>query len=111
MTHTLVQQPAEWERHSACWLAWPSHGHLWQENLAPAQAEFAALCLAIAEQGGEALELLVQDEDAEAQARAALGPVLDQVRFHWGPPASASMAGAGSTSCPAMTRLPAVWLP
>ncbi len=82
MTHTLVQQPAEWERHSACWLAWPSHGHLWQENLAPAQAEFAALCLAIAEQGGEALELLVQDEDAEAQARAALGPVLDQVRFH-----------------------------
>ena len=82
MTRPTLQQPAEWERHSACWLAWPSHGHLWQENLAPAQAEFAALCLAIAEQGGEPLELLVQDAAAEAQARAALGPVLEQVRFH-----------------------------
>ena len=82
MTHANVQQPAEWEHHSACWLAWPSHAHLWQENLAPAQAEFAALCLAIAEQGGEALELLVQDAAAEAQACAALGPVLAKVRFH-----------------------------
>ncbi|MDR3683917.1 MAG: agmatine deiminase family protein [Geothrix sp.] len=77
-----VLQPAEWDRHSACWLAWPSHGHLWRENLGPAQAEFAALCRAIAEGGGEALDLLVQDEDAETQARAALGPVIGQVRFH-----------------------------
>jgi agmatine deiminase len=82
MTRPSPRQPAEWERHSACWLAWPSHGHLWQENLAPAQAEFAALCVAIAELGGEPLELLVQDAAAETQARAALGPVLDQVRFH-----------------------------
>jgi agmatine deiminase len=67
-------------------MAWPSHGHLWQENLAPAQAEVAALAVAIAEDGGEALDLLVQDDAAEAQARAALAPVLnqaaDQVRFH-----------------------------
>jgi agmatine deiminase len=82
MTHTELRQPAEWDRHSACWLAWPSHGHLWQENLAPAQAEFAALCLAIAEEGGEAIELLVQDDAAEGQARAALRPILDKVRFH-----------------------------
>ncbi len=82
MTHPLVLQPAEWDRHSACWLAWPSHGHLWRENLGPAQAEFAALCLAIAEGGGEALDLLVQDEGAETQARAALRPVIGQVRFH-----------------------------
>lgn len=82
MTQPRFHQPAEWDRHSACWLAWPSHGHLWQENLAPAQAEFAALCVAIAEGGGEALDLLVQDDTAEAQARAALAPVLGQVRFH-----------------------------
>jgi len=82
MTRPDVLQPAEWDRHSACWLAWPSHGHLWQENLAPAQAEFAALGLAMAEDGGEALDLLVQDAAAEAQARAALAPVLGQVRFH-----------------------------
>ncbi|MBI1751637.1 MAG: agmatine deiminase family protein [Acidobacteria bacterium] len=82
MTRPVLHQPAEWDRHSACWLAWPSHGHLWQENLAPAQAEFAALCLAMAEGGGEHLELLVGGEAAEAQARAALAPVLAQVRFH-----------------------------
>jgi agmatine deiminase len=63
-------------------MAWPSHGHLWQENLAPAQAEVAALALAIAEEGGEALEILVQDEAAEAQVRAALAPVQDRLRCH-----------------------------
>lgn len=82
MTRPPFHQPAEWDRHSACWLAWPSHGHLWQENLAPAQAEFAALCVAIAEDGGEPLDLLVQDDAAEAEARAALAPVLAKVRFH-----------------------------
>jgi agmatine deiminase len=82
MTRPLVQQPAEWAPHSACWLAWPSHDHLWQKNLGPAQTEFAALCLAIAEDGGEALDLLVQDAGAEAKARMALAPVIGQVRFH-----------------------------
>lgn len=77
-----VIQPAEWHRHSACWLAWPSHRHLWQENLSPAQAEFTALCLAVAEDGGESLDILVQDPAAEAQARSALAPVLAKVRFH-----------------------------
>ncbi len=82
MTRPVVHQPAEWNRHSACWLAWPSHGHLWRGNLGPAQAEFAALCLAIAEEGGEALELLVQDDRAETEARGALAPMIGKVRFH-----------------------------
>ena len=82
MTCPDVHQPAEWDRHSACWLAWPSHGHLWQENLVPAQAEFAALCVAIAEEGGETLDLLVKDSAAEFEARAALAPVAGQVRYH-----------------------------
>ncbi|MDP1830755.1 MAG: agmatine deiminase family protein [Geothrix sp.] len=82
MTLPDVRQPAEWEIHSRCWLAWPSHGHLWGVNLAPAQAEFAALGRAIAEDGGEALDLLVQDAAAEAEARAALAPVIGQARCH-----------------------------
>ena len=86
MPHPLVHQPAEWERHSSCWLAWPSHGHLWQDKLGLAQAEWAALCVAIAEEGGEALDILVQDADAETEVRRALAPLLApalaQLRFH-----------------------------
>ena len=82
MSLPAVHQPAEWDRHSACWLAWPSHGHLWQGNLALAQAEFAGLCVAIAEEGGEPLDLLVQDAAAEAEARSALASLPGQVRFH-----------------------------
>ncbi|WP_257313070.1 agmatine deiminase family protein [Geothrix fuzhouensis] len=82
MSQPTCRQPAEWDRHSACWLAWPSHGHLWREHLAAAQAEWADLCRAIAEEGGESLDILVQDATAEAGARAALAPVLGQVRFH-----------------------------
>jgi agmatine deiminase len=82
MIDAHILQPAEWDRHSACWLAWPSHGHLWGGNLPPAQAEFAALCIAITEGGGEALKVLVQDDAAEAEARSALTPVLEKVRFH-----------------------------
>ncbi|WP_291272954.1 agmatine/peptidylarginine deiminase [Geothrix sp.] len=82
MSQPSFLQPAEWDRHSACWLAWPGHGHLWKENLGPAQAEWAALCVAIAEEGGEALDILVQDPATEAEARAALASVLGQVRFH-----------------------------
>ena len=82
MSRPTFRQPAEWDPHSACWLAWPSHGHLWQENLAPAQGEWTALCIALAEGGGEALDILVQDAAAEVEARAALAPVLAQVRFH-----------------------------
>ncbi len=75
-------QPAEWEAHQACWLAWPSHGHLWQASLGATQAEVAALGVALAEQGGERLEVLVQDEAAEAEVCLALASVLGQVRFH-----------------------------
>jgi agmatine deiminase len=63
-------------------MAWPSHGHLWGNNLTAAQAEVGGLGRAIAEAGGERLELLVQDDQAEAEARLAMKPVLDRLRFH-----------------------------
>jgi agmatine deiminase len=71
-------QPAEWAPHSACWLAWPSHGELWEDNLVPAQKEFAALCQAIAE--GESLEILVPNAKARIDAERALAGL--PVRFH-----------------------------
>ena len=82
MTVPPLVQPAEWAPHRACWLAWPVHAHLWEANLPGAQAEFAALCEAIAADGGEALEVLVEDAAAEAAARAALACAGSRVRFH-----------------------------
>jgi agmatine deiminase len=70
--------PAEWVRHAATWVAWPSHADLWQENLAPARAAFARLVAAIAE--GETAEVLVPDEAQERLARRELTGA--RVRFH-----------------------------
>ncbi len=82
-----LRQPAEWEPHRACWLAWPSHADLWQEHLAAVRSEFVALCRAIADPDpvtgvgrGETLEILVPDEAAQAEAQAALAAL--PVRFH-----------------------------
>lgn len=71
-------QPAEWEKHDAVWLAWPSHEDLWQENLRPAQDEFIAFCEAITDLDsagrcrGEKLNILVPTPEAGAQAENEL---------------------------------------
>ncbi len=87
MPQTEFRQPAEWDLHDACWLAWPSHGDLWQENLAPAQEEFTALCRAITgvdfelkDRPVEPLHVLVPDRQSRAQAEKALRGL--PVTFH-----------------------------
>jgi agmatine deiminase len=70
-------QPAEWEPHSACWLAFPSHRDLWLDALDIVQAEFVALAKAIAT--SEALEILVLPETADL-AKSLLAGL--PVRFH-----------------------------
>ena len=70
-------QPAEWQPHSACWLAFPSHRDLWLEDLDIVQAEFVALAKAIAQ--SEQLEILVLEDTAEL-AKQLLSDV--QARFH-----------------------------
>ncbi|MFW6354459.1 MAG: agmatine deiminase family protein [Verrucomicrobiota bacterium] len=80
--------PAEWEPHAAVWLAWPSHQAPWEDTaLADVQAEFAALCRAIADPDpasgqvrGEPLQILVPDETHEADAARALDGL--GARFH-----------------------------
>ncbi|MDX2141817.1 MAG: agmatine deiminase family protein [Rhodospirillaceae bacterium] len=74
-----VRQPAEWDKHSAVWSAWPSHADLWLEDLEPARAEVAALFKAIADVDpatkqprGEALKILACGDEAVASAKAAL---------------------------------------
>jgi agmatine deiminase len=65
---TLVV-PAEWAPHRAMWVGFPSHADLWEEDLAPAQAEVAALARALAGPGGERVRLLVFGDAAAAEAR------------------------------------------
>lgn len=72
-------QPAEWEKHEAVWLAWPSHARLWGDTLQEAQREFVALCEAIADVDpatelprGERLEVLLRSPRDEPEASIAL---------------------------------------
>jgi agmatine deiminase len=67
--------PPEWAPHRAMWLGFPSHAELWQEDLAAAQAEVAALARALAGPGGERVRLLTGSPEGEADARRLLGEV------------------------------------
>src|SRR4051794_5934331 len=69
------RMPAEWEPHEACWVAWPSHGDLWGEDLPAVQDEFVRLCKAITYTSngkGEALRVLVPTHKCRQEAQARL---------------------------------------
>jgi agmatine deiminase len=57
------------------WLGFPSHAELWEDDLAAAQDEVAALARALAGPGGEQVRVMTGDPAAEAAARAMLGGV------------------------------------
>jgi agmatine deiminase len=42
------RMPAEFERHSGCWMLWPERSDNWRDGAKPAQAAFAAVAGAIA---------------------------------------------------------------
>ncbi len=74
---------AEWEPNAAVWSAWPAHGYAWGAFLADAQREFTAFCHALlADAEAEPLQLLVPDQAAETEARAALAGLGARVRYH-----------------------------
>jgi agmatine deiminase len=65
--------PGEWERHEACWIAFPHLAEEWPLGLLAAQRSIAELCRAIAGPGGEPVRLLVRSPELERQARALIG--------------------------------------
>jgi len=68
----IAPVPAEWSPHRALWVGFPSHAELWEDDLAPAQAEVAALARALAGPGGERVKLMVCGANAAASARSLL---------------------------------------
>jgi len=74
MPQVLAQPvPAEWGAHRAMWLGFPSHADLWLDDLAVAQAEVAALAVALAGPGGENVRLFVHGEAARSAAMDLVG--------------------------------------
>ena len=63
--------PAEWEPHSATWLAWPHHRADWPGKFQPIPWVFAEIVRYLSR--NERVELLVQDEAEEKAARKILG--------------------------------------
>jgi agmatine deiminase len=81
------RQPAEWTRHEAVWLAWPSHEDLWGEALGRVRSAFTEFASGIADVDpatgkprGERLEVLVPDAANEILAKSALAGL--GARFH-----------------------------
>ncbi len=78
--------PGEWERHEACWVAFPHLAEEWPHGLLPAQRSIAALCRTIAGPGEETVRLLVRDGEIERTARDLLGDLsnIELVRAEYG---------------------------
>jgi agmatine deiminase len=67
------RMPAEYARHSGCWMLWPERTDNWRAGAKPAQAVFAAIAAAIA--GGEPVTVgasAAQFQNARARLPAAV---------------------------------------
>jgi agmatine deiminase len=65
-----MRWPAEWEPHTATWLAWPHNRETWPGRLEGATAAFVAMVGALHER--EQVRLLVRDDPMEDAARRHL---------------------------------------
>lgn len=84
----MIDLPHETAPQSRLFTCWPSDASLWEENLEPAQAEFAAFLKAVIAPSatGRTLDLtiLASTGQAEASARKALGHRAKVVRAPFG---------------------------
>jgi agmatine deiminase len=66
MNASAISVPAEWARHRAIWTAWPSDPLLWEDDLAAAREEVAAMVEALAQ--GDQIYVLASGEEALGEA-------------------------------------------
>jgi agmatine deiminase len=72
------RMPAEFERHSGCWMLWPERTDNWRQGAKPAQAAYAAVAAAIA--SGEPVSVGVSAAQFQ-NARAHLPPEIRVVEL------------------------------
>lgn len=77
-----VSVPAEWAPQKAIWTAWPSNVDEWDGDLDAPRQDVANLVRALAPTNK--VIVLVNSEEAEASARAALGDAAELVRAKYG---------------------------
>jgi agmatine deiminase len=70
------RMPAEWERHTCCWMSWPSRADQWVDGLTGAQSTYAAVARAI--RRFEPVKM-VAEPDSAAEARAQCGADIDVI--------------------------------
>lgn len=77
-----VSVPAEWAPQKAIWTAWPSNVDEWNGDLGAPREDVANLVRALAPTNK--VYVLVNSDDAEDSARAALGDAAELVRANYG---------------------------
>lgn len=75
--------PHETAAQAAIHTCWPAAADLWEENLDPARAEFAAF-LKLLGKGGQKLVIHAASAEAEASAKAAMGADVTVLRNPYG---------------------------
>jgi agmatine deiminase len=78
-----IRWPAEWEPHSATWIAWPHHEPDWPGKFEPIPWVYCEIVRAL--HARERVEILCQDEGVRDSARTMLtahGVDLEQVGLH-----------------------------
>jgi agmatine deiminase len=77
------RMPAEWEPHTATWLAWPHYRNDWPGKFEPIPWVYAEIVRNLARH--DRVELIVKDASAEKQAKKVLdraNALSKNVRFH-----------------------------
>jgi len=78
-SHTVFRMPAEWEPHTATWLAWPHNVDTWPGRLERVERFFAELVRTIADY--EPVQILAGDGEVARRANRSVGN-LPNVRLH-----------------------------